>query len=302
MPSGIEYIKYLREVAQHYDVFIVESPNTESVRQYLSGEINIDQLLYDIEYFNIDYTREFYKALREFNEYGIDVIPVDPYSVISVGIRIKAMLHNLDYKSLSSDGRYVAFMELKIAEAHRAYNSALLRGDFEDAVRWLIKYARLDAERIKFRSELRAREIVKILRNLGKPHDVLIHADHYNEVLVNYLGKKLMCMPSVIRLDDVACKRLGVRPLIHPGIKLTNNYVYGMPMNKGEEYLLASRAMIYALLKARIFGRVNRRMLGDKAILIDNSLKRLAYRLSIDDAKDIFRKLMMPGSIFKVRV
>ncbi len=85
MPSGIEYIKYLREVAQHYDVFIVESPNTESVRQYLSGEINIDQLLYDIEYFNIDYTREFYKALREFNEYGIDVIPpVDPYSVISV--------------------------------------------------------------------------------------------------------------------------------------------------------------------------------------------------------------------------
>ncbi len=146
---------------------------------------------------------------------------------------------------------------------------------------------------------------MKILRNLGKPpHDVLIHADHYNEVLVNYLGKKLMCMPSVIRLDDVASKRLGgVRPLIHPGIKLTNNYVYGMPMNKGEEYLLASRAMIYALLKARIFGRVNRGgMLGDKAILIDNSLKRLAYRLSIDDAKDIFRKLMMPGSIFKVRV
>ncbi len=85
MPPGIEYIKYLREVAQHYDVFIAESPpNTESVRQYLSGEINIDQLLYDIEYFNIDYTREFYKALREFNEYGIDVIPpIDPYSAIS---------------------------------------------------------------------------------------------------------------------------------------------------------------------------------------------------------------------------
>ncbi len=37
------------------------------------------------------------------------------------------MLHNLDYKSLSSDGRYVAFMESKIAR-RIAYNSALLRG------------------------------------------------------------------------------------------------------------------------------------------------------------------------------
>ncbi|WP_054854783.1 hypothetical protein [Vulcanisaeta sp. JCM 16161] len=165
-----------------------------------------------------------------------------------------------------------------------------------------MRYARLDAERIKFSSELRTREIVKLLRSLGGHRDVLVHADHYSEVLAYYLGSKLMCKPSIIKLSDVVSKRLGIRSWVHPGVKLTNNYVYEVPMDKNEEYLLASRALVYALLKARVFGKVDRRVLGDRAILIDNSLARLAYRLSIDDARGIFRKLVMPRNMFRIRV
>ncbi|WP_054853594.1 hypothetical protein [Vulcanisaeta distributa] len=304
-PPGIEYIKYLREIAYHYDTFIAEVPNVEGVRRYLNGEIDFNQLLYEIEYFDVDYSREFYEMLRGgLINNGINVVPIDPYGSISMRIRVRAILNDLDHGSLSNEERYIAFIELRIAEAYRGYNSALLRGgSFEDAVRYVLRYARLDAERIKFRSELRAREIVRLLRSLNVHCDVLIHADHYNEVLMDYLSSKLMCKPGVTRLSDAVSKRLGVRPWVHPGVKLTNNYVYGVPMVKNEEYLLASRALIYALLKVRVFRRVDRGgVLGDRAILIDNSLMRLAYGLNIDDARNIFKKLMMPRNMFKIKV
>ena len=301
-PPGIEYIKHLKEVAHQYEIFIAEAPNTEGIRQYLHGEIDIDQLLSEIEYYDINYSREFYGMLRELINDGVHVIPVDPYSSIGMGVRVRAILNRLNFELMSNEERYVAFMELKIAEAYRGYNSALLRGDFDSAVRYVLRYARLDAERIKFRSELRAREIARFLHNLGESRDVLIHADHYNEVLVNYLSAKLMCKPGVIKLNDVVVKRLGLMPWTHPGIRLTNNYVYGVSMSRDEEYLLASRALIYAMIKARIFRRVNRALLGDRAILIDNSIRRMVNEIDVNDARDIFRRLTMPSGMFKIRV
>ena len=301
-PPEVEYIKYLREIAYHYDIFIAEVPNIEGVRRYLRGEIDFNQLLFEIEYFDADYSREFYKMLRDLVSDGINVILIDPYSLISMNIRVKALLNELNYESLSNEERYVAFMELKIAEAYRGYNSALLRGDFENAVRYVLRYARLDAERIKFRSELRAREIVRLLHDLGMSRDVLVHADHYNEVLVNYLSAKLTCTPSVIRLNDVVSRRLRLRPWTHPGVSLTNNYVYGTTMSGDEEYLLASQALVYTIVKARIFRRINRALLGDKAVLIDNSIRRFVYKMNVNEARDIFRRLTMPKGMFRIRV
>ncbi|GAB6946261.1 hypothetical protein JCM16161A_03910 [Vulcanisaeta sp. JCM 16161] len=91
-PSGIEYIKYLREIAHHYDTFIAEIPNVDGVRRYLNGEIDLDQLLYEIEYFDANYTREFYGMLRGLINNGVDVVPIDPYGSISMRIRVRAYL------------------------------------------------------------------------------------------------------------------------------------------------------------------------------------------------------------------
>ena len=301
-PPGIEYVKYLKEIARHYDIFIAEIPNVEGVKRYLSGEIDFDQLLYEIEYFDVGYSRKFYEMLRELINDGIDVIPADPYGLISMNVRVKAILNDLSYDSLSSEEKYIAFIEMKIAEVYRGYNSALLRSSFEDSVRYVLAYARLDAERIKFRSELRAREIMKILNKLGMSRDILIHADHYHEILANYLSRKLACRPGLIRLNDVVSRKLRVEPLTYPGIKLTNNYVYGINMDHDEEYLLASRALIYGIVKARIFQKINRTELGDRTILIDNSLIKFVQRISISDARNIFRKLTAPKNTFKIKI
>ncbi|MCG2869968.1 MAG: hypothetical protein L7H10_04350 [Vulcanisaeta sp.] len=75
----------------------------------------------------------------------------------------------------------------------------------------------MDAERIKFRSELRAREIVRKLHEVRG--DVLIHADHYNEVLRKYLGAKLGCILNTVSLFKVASKRLGIDIPQPPGLK-----------------------------------------------------------------------------------
>ncbi|ADY00714.1 hypothetical protein VMUT_0503 [Vulcanisaeta moutnovskia 768-28] len=301
-PPSVEYMKYLREIAQHYDVFIVEVPDVEGVRRYLNGEIDFDQLLYEIEYFDVNYARVFYGVLKELNKGGIEVIPIDPYGLISMKIRIKAITGGLSSISISNEEVYIAYMETKIAEAYRGYNSALFRRSFDDSVRWVIKYARLDTERIKFKSELRARELTKVL-GAFRGRDILIHADHYNEILVEYLGSKLMCRPSVMRLNDVVSKRLGVRTLHHPGLVLTHNYLYGITMDENKEYLLGAQALIYTILKMKVLGGVDKDLLGDRAILIDNTLIRFAYNLSLNEARKLFHTLMeIPKGIFRVKL
>ena len=301
-PPGIEYMGYLREVAGHYDVFIVEVPDVEGVRRYLNGEIDFNQLIYEIEYYDVNYAREFYGVLKDLNRGGIEVIPIDPYGLISMKVRIKAITSGLSSTLMSSEEAYIAFMETKIAEAYRGYNSALFRRSFDDSVRWVIKYARLDAERIKFRSELRARELTKVL-SVFRGRDILIHADHYNEILAEYLGSKLMCKPSIMRLSDVVSRRLGIKALRHPGLMLTHNYLYGVTMDENRERLLGAQALIYTILKMRALGGVDKGLLGDRAVLIDNSLIRFTYNLSLSEARNLFHRLMeIPKGIFRVRL
>ncbi|BDR93466.1 hypothetical protein [Vulcanisaeta souniana] len=302
LPPGIEYVRYLREFARYYDVFIVEVPDVEGVRRYLNGEIDFDQLLYEIEYFDVNYAREFYGVLRELNKDGIDVLPIDPYGLISMKIRIKAITGGLSSVIMSNEERYIAYMETKIAEAYKGYNSALFRRSFDDSVRWIIRYARLDAERIKFRSELRARELTRVLGAL-RGRDVLIHTDHYNEILAEYLGSKLMCMPSVVRLSDVISRKLGVKVFRHPGLALTHNYLYGITMDENREYLLGAQALIYTILRMKVLSDVDRGSLGNRAVLIDNSLIRFTYNLGLSEARRLFHRLMeVPKDAFRVRL
>ncbi|WP_054849890.1 hypothetical protein [Vulcanisaeta sp. JCM 14467] len=73
-------------------------------------------------------------------------------------------------------------------------------------------------------------------------------------------------------------------------------------MSGDEEYLLASRALVYTMVKARIFRRINRTLLGDKAVLIDNSIRRFVYKMNVNETRDIFRRLTMPRGMFRIKV
>ena len=300
MPSRIEYLKYFREFAEQYDVLIAEIPDIESVRHFIKGEITFNNLLYDIEYSDLEYTRAFYETLRDLYSKGVSVIPIDPYGLIAMKIRMSSIIKGTPQVPLGDYDRYIAYIEFRIGEVMRMYNSAFLRGDFDDIVRLTIRYARMDSERIKFRSELRAREIVKRLGEVRG--DVLIHADYYNEVLRDYLSAKLGCKLAVVSLFSIASKRLRIDIPQPPGLKLTLNYINKpqTPQNTVEERTLAARTVVYVMLRSRLLRRID--TIGyDKAIIADSAILRYTYGLSYDSAKHVFHRLMMKD-MFKVKI
>lgn len=299
-PPRIEYLKYFREFAEQYDVLIAEIPDIESIRRFIKGEINFNSLLYDIEYSDLEYTRAFYETLRDLYSKGVSVIPIDPYELIAMKIRVASIVKGMPQAPLDYNDKYIAYIESRIGEVMRRYGSAFLRGDFDDIVQLTIKYAKMDAERIKFRSELRAREIIKNLREVKG--DVLIHADYYNEILREYIGTKLGCRPNTVSLSNVIGKRFGISIPQPPGLKLTLNYVKKpqTPQNTTEERVLGARTVIYVILRSRILRKIGS-INYDKAIIADSAILRYTYGLSYDDAKHVFYKLTMKN-IFKVRV
>jgi hypothetical protein len=299
-PQRIEYLGYFREFAEQYDVLIAEVPDIESVNRFLRGEIGFNNLLYDIEYSDLDYTRAFYETLRDLNNRGVSVIPIDPYESIAMRIRVASIVKNMPRAPLDYNDKYIAYIESRIGEVMRRYGSAFLRGDFDEIVQLTIRYAKMDAERIKFRSELRAREIVRKLHEVRG--DVLIHADHYNEVLRKYLGAKLGCILNTVSLFKVASKRLGIDIPQPPGLKLTLNYISSESLirDKTEDVVLGARTVVYVMLRSRVLRRISS-MDHRKAIIADSALLKYVYGLSYEDAKQLFYKLMR-RDLFKIRV
>ncbi len=297
-PLRTEYINYFIDVARHYDTVIIEAPEVDSVKKFLNGEIGIDELLYDIEYFDVEYTKLFYESLRELSSKGITVIPIDPYSLRAMKIRT-LIITGKGLVGLDSNDKYIAYIESSIGEIMRNYNTSLLRRDFDELVNYTIKYAKIDAERIKFRSELRARGVVKILQGLRG--DVLIHADYYNEIFAKYLSSKLGCKPGVVSLINVVSKKLGVDIPHPPGLRLTLNYTYNNYMDDTEKRELGAKSLLYVILRSRILGRISTLMDYERKIRVDASILRFIYKLNYERAKKVFHDLFTKD-VFKVRL
>jgi hypothetical protein len=126
-PPRIEYLKYFREFAEQYDVLIAEIPDIESIRRFIKGEINFNSLLYDIEYSDLEYTRAFYETLRDLYSKGVSVIPIDPYELIAMKIRVASIVKGMPQAPLDYNDKYIAYIESRIGEVMRRYGSAFLR-------------------------------------------------------------------------------------------------------------------------------------------------------------------------------
>lgn len=207
-------------------------------------------------------------------------------------IRMAALMGRLDVNDPTE--KYIAYIESALGNVSKNYNVALLRKDFENIVVYTAKYARLDASRIKFRSELRAREIARVLKYASG--DVLIHSDWYHETTAEYLAKKLGCRVNVVHLHKAVGRKLSVDIPKPPGLALTLAHLKEARLKPEEEKALAAATTLYVLLRPRVVGPLVIRGRYDRAILADAALAKFTYRLSYKENKKIFMQ-----DLFKIR-
>ncbi len=294
-PPRLEYLDLLFDFSRSFDVVIPEVPRIGVVEEFLRGGVSLDEVLMNIEYFDIDYARAFYVGLKRLVDRGVEVIPSDPYGERAIHARLAAVtgmhIENVD--------KYVLYIEARIGEVMRKYASSLSLGDFSGCVRYTVKYAKLDAERIRFKCELRARDITALAERL-KGKDVLIHSDYYNIALHEYLKRKLGCKPAVIDLRKIAEREVGVEIPNHPGLELTYSFLRG-EIDDNRLFELGAKTLIYVTLRNKIMARLKR--LNPKvAIKADAALIGFSWRLGIDDARRVFELLTRGKKTFRVRL
>ncbi len=245
-PPRIEYLRHLEEISRGHDALIIEGPEVESFWEFLRGKIRVDEYLYDLELEYPEFTRELYLMAKRVNDCGVKVIPLDPYQTIAQEIKVAAIMGRLKEHLKSPINKYVALIELSISRVLREYYMAMLARDFERLVDLTIRFARLDAERIRFRCELRARRLSELVRGNEIRGRVAVHAYHLHDVFVKYLRNKINTAEiSVVDLREEVAKRLGVRLPPHPGRELTLSHVHRRRMSRDEEMLLAARSLIH---------------------------------------------------------
>ncbi|WP_069807811.1 hypothetical protein [Vulcanisaeta thermophila] len=297
MPMRIEYLRYFKEASRNFDVLIPELAGSMGVIKFINNDGELDDALLDVEIHDYKFMRKFLELLRDMSREGKRVIPLDPYGEYSMAIRSKYLLNKLSMGSLSDVQKYIAYMEIHMANIMREYSLAWSRHDFDKLVNLTIKYARADSGRIRFRSELRARSISKLLEEYGDAN-VMVQADYFNSVLIKYLQQRLNAEVRVIEAVSEASKRLGILLNPQPGYLLTMNYLNGKAMDPIEERLLAARSVAYVSLRPRLV-----RLAGsnpDLLMVMENSLIGLLNTLDYDGCKSLFYRNQFKD-LFKIK-
>ena len=148
--------------------------------------------------------------------------------------------------------KYIAILELRIGQILKEYYTTLGKKDFDKLVDLTIKFAKLDAERIKFRCELRARKIAELINQGLLSGKIVIHTYHLHDILVKYIEDKVKDYEiQVVNLHKLVLEKLGIQMPTHPGRELTLCYVYGRRLSNEEEKLLAARSVMYVRMLPR---------------------------------------------------
>lgn len=295
-PPRIEFLKHLDEVVfkNKCKFFLIETPEIDSFYDYLLGRITVDDFLLDIELEYPEFTKELHiLAKKIFDNYKISVIPVDPYAKISQEVKIAAFFKKLNEVLRDLLSKYIAILELRISQVLRDYYLAQARKDFDKLVELTVKFAKLDAQRIKFRCELRARKIAELIKS-GMLHGlIIIHTYHLHDILVRYLQEKLKDVEiEVINLQKIVLNKLGISMPTHPGRELTLRYVYGEKIDPEEERLLGARSVLYVRLIPKHELRPSNEIEYPHT-LKDLEILSFVNRLSYDECKSYFYNVLV---------
>ena len=232
---------------RHEAIFLEEPPDPD-FEQMLSGSLSVDGYLslLDVEY--PTFSRQMCKLLRELKAKGKHMFQVEPFWEILLGIHeFFAEGHHPGELQKSSIQYPVYLAERNATRALLAYYQTVMAGSFDDTIRAIIRFARVDAARFGLRDSLRAQEIASLVRKYSSS---FVEAGMMHYPLWRLLRQQLQEKEQVevVFLADDVLKSSGPKGLLYgPGDQLTLGYIFHPAiLNTRHEELLAARSIIYS--------------------------------------------------------
>lgn len=286
----LETLELTTELMHDHDVIILEEPPHSDFAKMLSGAVDIEDHLLELDTGYPEFSKAQYEVLQHVSRIGKKVTQIEPY--LENLIRIQLFFadgHSPDEIERNTISHAVYSAERNATKALIDYYKVVRGDDFDEILKIMNAFAMSDAARFTLRDTLRVDGIFKKLEN-GK--NVYIEAGSIHLLLYSLLSKRLL-KPWHLRLysaDREAVRRLGLRGnIFSPGDKLTLYYIWGRKVSEQKWQLECARSLIYSKI-------VEKEEIVKAATEFPHTLNEFksiaaVRKLSVEDCKRLFERV-----------
>ncbi len=248
-PPRVEFVRELVRECEDACSLVLELPQVESLKPYLEDRATVDDVLSELELDYPLFLRELLRAAKRLHSSGVEVLALDPYQEIAVNVKMRLFLKKgLEQLERDYTARYIAMLELNIGKILSQYYSTP-REEFDRLVDLTIRYAKFDAERLRMKSEFRARKIAELVERGKLKLPAVIHTSFMNTIFPSTLARKLEAHETKqVDLYSKVSRRLFNVELTHPGRELTRIFLEHTTRDQDKIRLLAAQTLIMVSL------------------------------------------------------
>ncbi len=230
-----------------HDVIILEEPFHPDFQAVLSGSIEIEEHLLELD---IDYPAFMsgqYRLLQQLSQDGKEILQVEPYLDLLIGIQyFLAEDHTPEEIEPGTPDFSVYQAERDATGKLINYYKEVRGNDFSQILASMNTFAKADAARFILRDTLRAKRIMELL-NPDKA--AYIEAGSIHLLLHKLLAKNLseQWQLQTYSIDRQAMHILNCKgTLFSPGDELTLSYIFGQDIGRRTWQLLCAQSLIYS--------------------------------------------------------
>ncbi|AEB08951.1 hypothetical protein Desac_1087 [Desulfobacca acetoxidans DSM 11109] len=278
-----------REMTQHQAI-VLEEPPSPILTAVLSGEVDVEEYLWEMEAEFPEFGRQQLAILQEIWHQKRAIRQIEPY------LERLVQIHDL-FAQDATPAEVMARSELKeVYQMEREASAALLKfyqvsllAPFSQVVESVQRFARQDAARFRLRDALRAQALTGLA---GHFETIYVEAGYLHLALPGELYRRLNGtgkVRSVFLLKEAARCR-SPHPLVFgPGDILTIHHLFRRPLTPEREKLLAAQSLIYikVLSKEEIPASDSPTPHLDEELHLNQLVRRLAY----EDCERLYPRL-----------
>ena len=273
---------------QRHEAIFLEDPPDPGFNQMLAGRVGVDDYLKQVDVEYPVFSQKMCQMLRALKSQGKKIFQIEPFMEILLSIHeFFANGHSPEELDKESIQYPVYLAERDATRALVDYYQTVVSGSFDDTVRAIIRFARMDAARFRLRDSLRAQEIASMVRKYSTSY---VEAGVMHYPLRQLLRRQMRDKVGIrtIFLADEALLSLGQKGHLYgPGDQLTLLYVFHPAIGKtGRAKVLAARSIIYSKIVTK--DEITENLKRFPHLRDELDCIRTANALSLEDCRGLF--------------
>ncbi|AGK60890.1 hypothetical protein Asulf_00883 [Archaeoglobus sulfaticallidus PM70-1] len=245
----VEYIPMIRDSAMASEVIMLEEPPNDNLFRFFNGEMDLRSYVKSLDTSFPVYTYFLSDLLKHMNSMGKRILQIEPY--LEIVQKMQKSIEDGTFEEFVKDKTIesVRNIEKKVFGAFIKYQEVFMSKDFDELVDATVNFSVADAERFRFRDEMRLSKIFEVIEHLREKDEnmkIMIESGSIHTRIPERLNKELKeDYIKTVDLKRIAAKMLGIEYLKNPGTQLTEIFINDVDAGEEELKLLAARSLVY---------------------------------------------------------